>query len=306
MVNPSNGRGRIRSALAELLPPEHTPTPFALTDLLGDRLDEYAELIVGPGRRVAGFMTRGEDRTFTERTQVALEQLGMPDAAREHHRALTTWFEHLRAFFKVEWQRTPDGGVEPLAACYFRRRPTVDEALSRLSHLGVGPVARELAFDVARALEARSIHFVSASFRPRQRVHHKLYFSQWLTPETRDAVATRIARVFELFGFLDDAKAAWRAQHDRLATHEDATLFVSISFSDEWIVPSFKIDYPEIGPARAALWVPHERQAEVIADAEAACHFTGAPTVSFLGVRFTIDPPSPTLKYYCDVPTADA
>src|SRR5262249_21338415 len=150
-----------------------------------------------------------------------------------------------------------------------------------------------------------SIHFVSAAFRPGQRVHHKLYFSQWLTPDTRAAVAARLARVFELFGFPDETRAAFRSGHERMATHDAATLFVSLSFSDEWIMPSSKIDYPEIGAARAALWVPHERQAEVIADAEAACRFTGARALSFLGVRFSADLPSPTLKYYCDVPLGD-
>ena len=73
-----------------------------VVDRFAPELDTYAELIVGPGRAPLGFMTRGEDDSFTARVRATLEALGMPDAALDHHARLADWFEHRRAFFKVE------------------------------------------------------------------------------------------------------------------------------------------------------------------------------------------------------------
>ena len=68
------------------------------------------------------------------------------------------------------------------------------------------------------------------------------------------------------------------------------------------IAPSFKIDYPDVGAARAAAWLPEAEQGQVIADAEAACALAGTGAVSYLGVRFGAGSSGPALKYYCDVP----
>jgi hypothetical protein len=295
------GRAYTRSAMASLLPGEQALSPLRLADLFGPELDQYAEVIVGPHQRPAGFMTRGEDATFTERAQHVLAQMKMPEAARVHHRVLADWFEHVRAFLKLEWH-AGSRGLEPLVACYFRRRPSVDDVLNRFAHWGVGPAARELLMDVAGALEKDSVHFVSAAFRPECPVHHKLYFSQWVTAETREQVGARIAQVFRLFNFPAEVQASWRRNHERSVQLPDSTLFLSLSFAGADCSPSFKIDYPRIGPARAAVWVPAAEQPQVMADAEGACALVGIPALSYLGVRFRAGEPLPSLKYYCDVP----
>ncbi len=303
MTGPA-GRLRTRAALCALLPAEHVPQALTLTDLFSDPLEAYAELIAGPNQRPAGFMTRGEDAHFTGQAQIALGDLGMPPAALAHHRTLSNWFEHKRAFFKVEWlaqAQAHDRSVAPLAACYFRRRPPVDEVVTRLSHLGVGPEARELALDVAGSLEKDTVHFVSAAFRPDHAVHHKLYFSQWVTPDTRDRVTARLLRVFQLLG-IQAEEGHFSKNHARCMQLGESTLFVSISFSEEGIVPSCKIDYPGIGAARAAAWLPAEQQEQVIADADALCTAAGSSVVTYLGVRYRAGQSRPSLKYYCDVP----
>lgn len=300
------GRIRTRAALAELLPGALASEPFALTDLFARELDEYAEMIVGPGRRLAGFMTRGEDATFTERARLTLEKLGMPTEAVAHHQALADWFEHKRAFLKLEWHATGEGTnakLAPLAACYFRRRPTVDELLERMVRWGHGAALRELVMDVSRLLEKDTIHFVSAAFKPQSDVHHKLYFSQWVTSESRGKVADRIARLFHHYGFPVETEELWQHHHARMLPAEpDTTLFVSISFNREGVAPSFKIDYPGVAPARAAVWVPETEQVLVMEDAERACALAGTKALSFLGVRLSLDSPVPALKYYADVP----
>lgn len=302
-VSGSSGRLQARAALVRLLPPEHTPTPFALTDLFARDLDQYAEIIVGPGGHPAGFMTRGEGPAFTERARVALEQLGLPQAALAHHDRLSEMFEHRRAFLKIEWH-VGAAGAEPLAACYFRRRPAVTTVADHLTAWGVSEKALALTYDVAGALEKTSVHFVAAAFRPGQPVWHKLYFSQLVTPDTRAQVSERIERVFERFRITGEALAHWHAHHDDTLPAGESSLFVSLSFSDQAIMPSFKIDYPDVPAQRVAAWLPADQHALAVADAESACELAGTRTVTFLGVRFQADRVTPSLKYYCDVPPA--
>lgn len=289
-----NGHTRVRTAIERHLP-TGTTQALAVVDRFGPALDGYAEIILGPGRRPVGFMTRGEDADFTDATQTTLAELGLPTEARDHHRRLAEWFEHQRAFFKVEWH-----GEEPLAACYFRRRPKVDDVALRMAHWGLPASTRELLFDVARALQKDTVHFVSAAFRPDRPVYHKLYFSQWVTLETEEAVTQRLANVFKLFGFQSQVQD-WQRKHVRSLKPGESTVFLSISLNADGVVPSFKIDYPEVGPARAALWLPAS-QATVISEAEVARNLAGSATLSYLGVRYTPDAILPALKYYCDVP----
>lgn len=293
----------VRSALARLLPGALTPTPLALADLFADRLEQYAEIIVGPGAAPVGFMTRGEDSVFTERAQIALEQLGMPRAALEHHRAMAAWFEHKRAFLKLEWHASDADRAEPLAACYFRRRPSIATTIERLSEWGVCADARELVGDVAAAVDKQTIHFVSAAFRPDRTVQHKLYFSLYLTPATRAQVRARIGRVFERFGLASSLREQWRDNHERCVLFGESTLFLSISFSADEVTPSFKIDYPRVSPDSAAAWLPGAQRRQVVTDAARAQALAGSSSVTFLGVRFHADRAVPDLKYYCDIPS---
>jgi len=292
-----DGRYLLRQAFLQLLP-DDPAIPFTLTDLFAECLGGYAQVIAGPDGWPIGFLTHGEGPQFTERVRIALEQLGLPAAARAHHQELARWFEHKRGFFKVEWHRGP-AGVEPHAAIYFRRRPPVAEVLERLE---LTPAARERARDFAAALEKDTIYFVSAAFRPDQPVHHELYCSQWVTGATRDAVAARIGRVFELYGFGPGAHEAWIAQHERSVGQGDTTVFVSMSSSDAGVSPTFTIAYPAQDPDTCAGWVPPEGRRAVADDVRRTMALAGAPQLALLGVRFATDQPVPALKYYADVP----
>lgn len=268
----------------------------AIVDRFQPELDAYAELIVGPGQAPLGFMTRGEDDSFTSRARVTLEALGMPPAALDHHARLAEWFEHRRAFFKVEWHRTANG-FEPLAACYFRRRPRVDDLVLKLARWGIAPAARLAILELAERCAKRTVHFVSAAFRPGSVVHHKMYFSQWVRPETRDTVAARIERIMARYRLqIPD----WKAHHRLMLDPGESTIFVSTSITAEAPSDAFKIDYPEVGAARAAIWLPPAEQAAVIDDISSNAQHMGAHEASFLGVRFHPGRPTPTLKYYFD------
>jgi hypothetical protein len=287
----------------------------AVLDVFEQELDEYAELIVGPttggaspSPGVVGFMTRGEGAGFTERAAAMLQRFDMPPAARAQHRFLAELFEHKRAFFKIEWHRQAGGGVVPAAACYFRRRPELDTVLDALGQRGLAAELQDQLRVLAFVLDKRTVHFVAAAFRPNAPVHHKLYFSQYVTPATRQAVAARVGRLVDRVDGKGSAsrpegtRALWQAAHDGiLAEAPERTIFVSVNFTDQARLPWLKIDYPEVTPAQAAAWVSEDRRAQVERDARDACAGVGCDRLSYLGVRLVGDGQA-ALKYYVDLP----
>jgi hypothetical protein len=282
----------------------------AVADLFEPELDDYAELVAGPSQggspEVIGFMTRGEGVGFTERAAAALQRFDMPPAAREHHRFLAEMFEHRRAFFKVEWHRQPDGGATPAASCYFRRRPEVERVLAALAGRGVDPAVLDELRVVAAGLEKRSVHFVAAAFRPSAPVHHKLYFSQYVTAATRALVAARVDRLLGSAGESEDVRAGRRRAHDHMLADagagQETTIFVSASFAARERLAGLKIDYPGPTPAQAAVWAPDADRPRVEREARLACVSVGRDRLSYLGVRLHGDQP-PVLKYYADLPS---
>ncbi len=260
-------------------------------------LDRYGELIVGPGQAPFGFMVRGEGPDFTARAARVLAEWGMNADARSHHLRLARSFEHKRAFLKLEWH--PEG--DRLAAFYYRRRPHVDDAVSLLARAGALPAALDAALDMAAALDKRTVHFVSAAVRPRRPLHHKLYFSQWVTDETRAAVAARLEAVAGQAG-VGDAWSRWRPVHDALlARHADTTLFASLNLTAERRLPGFKIDYPDADPLIAAEGLPTEAQRPALDEMRALARLLDRRVLSYLGVRFAKGP-APAFKYYLDFP----
>jgi hypothetical protein len=287
-------RGALRTRLGD-----DSAGAFTLAEMFAGSLDRYAELIASVGGELAGFMTRGEDREFGAQTTATLEYLGMSRAALDHHATLARWMEHRRAFTKVEWVRSGKG-LEPLAAIYFRRRPAVTEVVERMGDWGVSQAGRELLVDIAALLGKQSIHFVSAAFRPGSAVHHKFYFSQLVASDTQATVAQRVEAMLRRYGSTPAQLATWQAHHAATVRPNDSTIFVSISMTADEASPSFKIDYPDVEPARAAAWAAGDPAVERAA--AALCAETGCDRLSFLGVRFLPGRESPAVKLYCDVP----
>jgi len=296
-----SGRARTRAAIAGALPADHAARAVAVVERLGDELDGYAELIAGPDDRVAGFLTRGEGAGFAERARIAFAELGLDAAAGDHHAALSAWFEHRRGFVKFEWARAPSGWA-PAVACYFRRRPAVADALARLAELGVGPRSRTRIEALAGILDKRTVHFVSAAFRPGQPPAHKLYFSQLAAAGAREAVAARIERVFDLFEIDGPARESWRALHEPMLGPGEPTAFVSTSATGDAPSPSFKLDYAGVPAVAAARWSPPGDRPARLREIERLCSRAGAAMLSFLGVRFAPGEAAPAIKYYADVP----
>jgi hypothetical protein len=263
-------------------------------------LAHYGELIASSDGATVGMLTRGEDAGFSARIARLLHAWDMPQETIAAAAHVAHAFEHKRAFLKLEW-RTGTHGVERAAAVYYRRRPNVEQALAILR-----PHARDLPLpyfrELAQLLGKDSVHFVCVSARPGLPPFSKMYFSQYLIPETYDAVRVRLARALQRFAPQPAAIARWAAYHDRLApAHREQTLFVSLALTPHGLDPSIKIDYPDVAADVAVGVLNPENQPRVAAAFARLCARAGRRALSFLGVRLG-HALEPVLKGYADFP----
>lgn len=279
-------------ALAPRLPAAAHGAALEQLERFGLELSQYAELVVGGG--AVGFLVRGDGAALTARMGAALRALGLPEEALTHHAALAEWFEHLRAFLKVEW-RGAHGA--PSAGVYFRRRPRIEAVLDWFARRGVvASVCAELSA-LAQVLGKSTVHFVAASLQPGALVQHKLYFSQLVVPERAEALEVRLQAACERVG-LDAAR--WLAPHrEMLREVVEDTLYVSCSFTEGALLPTLKVDYSNVAPVQVAVWAAPERAAQVQLEARQVAEAMGARRLAYLGVRLGSES-WPHLKYYAD------
>lgn len=269
--------------------------------MFAPEMRRYCEFIQGPGGASLGFMVRGERLDFTLRAQRLMEAWQMPSAGIAHHAALAAMFEHKRAFLKLEWHKSETGDQsERLIAFYFRRRPAVKDVLGYLQQRGVKLDILERVAEVARLLSKNSIHFVAAALRPGHPVRHKLYFSQYVTPERFDDVTRRLQAVLTLFDIQPDVQRDWSRHHTALLSPAEInTIFVSVSFEQDVLISSVKLDYPKVEPQLCLDLLPPNERARAEVEIQALCNSVGLDRLSYLGVR--LNPSGPLrLKYYVD------
>ena len=268
----------------------------AIASSLLPEFERYGELIGSSDGRTVGLLTRGEEASFTTRIQALMHEWCLPAEAIRAHAALARAFEHKRCFLKLEWRASP-GGVERLLAVYYRRRPRVADAI-RIACDSSLPSGHFL--ELSRLLAKDTVHFVCLTARPRQPMYHKMYFSQYVTAESRDAVRIRIARALQRFAPQPAAVARWAAYHDRLVTPlSEQTLFVSLALTPQGLDPSIKIDYPNVPPNVAVGVLEQAQQAPVAEQFRKLCVRAGRTDLSFLGLRLG-RARVPMLKGYAD------
>lgn len=270
-----------------------------VADLFGPEMRRYCEFVQAPAGGPVGLMVRGEGTNFSERVQHLLRAWHMPAAGLAHHAALAHLFEHKRAFLKLEWQPSlKDGPAEHLAAFYFRRRPAVKTMLTRLQQDGVQRAVLEQVAELARLLHKDSIHFVAAALRPGRAIRHKLYFSQYVTPENAGLILQRLTQALAWFGTKPDK--LYETHRSLIPEDRATTFFVSLSFEADRLIPSLKLDYADVSPEQAASWLPVSDRPAVAQEVRRFCRTVGVEKLSYLGVRFHRAGPI-TLKYYGDL-----
>lgn len=295
----------IRSSLSVFLDEALAPMGVigegrAMLETFGPEAEAYGEAILSPGGRVAGFMVRGEGQAFTERAAAVLATWNLPEAARAHHRRLAHLMEHRRGFLKLEWHHREGAEPERLAAFYFRRRPEVTEVLRWLDELGVAAEVRAEIDALAAGLAKKSVHFVAAAARADQPgLHHKLYFSQYVTPGHLPGVTERLGGLMRPFGVSPEAVEAWRPVHHAILDGRETTLFASINFTLSARKPWLKLDYPEVNPELVQPWIAEPDRDTARREIGHMIRTAGLRRLSYLGVRLS-EAALPQLKYYAD------
>lgn len=264
--------------------------------------EQYGELIRNRRGDLAGFMIRGEDADFAARVGIQLEKFDAPEEARRQHAHWLAEIGPKRAFFKMEWQRGPDGSVQRLAAFYIRRRLPVTDVIALIAANAEGALPTAHFLTLARLLGKETVHFIAFTCRPGEPLHYKLYFSQWHNAANSEAVQIRLGRALSRFAPHQPALARWAAYHDCLTpAGPERTLFVSLAMTRDGVQPSIKIDYPAVAPDVAVGLLDEADQAATAEGFIDLCNRAGTDRLSFLGLRLGLGV-VPVLKGYADFP----
>jgi len=271
----------------------------AIGPIISPEFEQYGELIAATDHSLAGLLLRGEGSGFTERIQGLLRQWDLGEEAAFVHAHLAAAFEHKRCFLKLEWCGHATG-VERQVAVYYRRRPKLHDALKVLAQAAGTTVALDDLRELGALLGKDTVHFVSAVMRPGRPIHYKLYFSQYVIPDSYEAVFVRLQRALHRFAGQAAAEARWTAYHDRLSSRQLAhTLFVSLAVSEDGTDPSLKIDYPGVSPVVAAGLLEGTCLKQTEAGLRHLCEAADRMDLSYLGVRIRAKG-DPVLKGYAD------
>jgi len=279
--------------------PDAVDQAASLESVLLPEFDQYGELIAATDHPLAGLLLRGEGSGFTDRVQGLLRQWNLGEGAALVHARLAHAFEHKRCFLKLEWCRHADR-IDRQVAVYYRRRPKLHEALKLVAQSAGTTVALEDLRELGALLGKDTVHFVSAVMRPGRPMYYKLYFSQYVTPDSFQAVFMRLQRALHRFAGQPEAEARWATYHDRLSSRQLAhTLFVSLAVSEDGTDPSLKIDSPGVVPIVAAGLLDGPRLQQAEAGLRNLCEAAGRTDLSYLGVRICSEG-NPVLKGYAD------
>ncbi len=267
--------------------------------IVSPEFEQYGELLAATDHPSVGLLVRGEGSGFTDRIQGLLRQWALGDEAMFVHAGLADAFEHKRCFLKLEWCGHA-AGVTRQVAIYYRRRPKLHDALKIVAESAGTTVPVDDLRELGALLGKDTVHFVSAVMRLGRPVHYKLYFSQYVTPESHGQVFARLQRAMRRFAGSSESEARWAAYHDRLSSRQLAhTLFVSLAVSEDGTDPSLKIDYPGVSPVVAAGLLDGARIRQTEASLRHLCEAAGRTDLSYLGVRIHAGG-DPVLKGYAD------
>lgn len=295
-------RGPRLDACARLLDglwPDAVEELASIASVVSPEFDQYGELLAATDHPLIGLLVRGEDSGFTDRIQGLLRQWALGEEAAFVHARLAGAFEHKRCFLKLEWCGCA-AGFDRQVAIYYRRRPKLHEALKIVAGTTGTTVPLDDLRELGALLGKDTVHFVSAVMRPGRPIHYKLYFSQYVTPESHGLVFARLQRAMRRFAGHSESEARWAVYHDRLSSRQLAhTLFVSLAVSEDGTDPSLKIDYPDVSPVVAAGLLDGARITQTEASLRRLCEVVGRTDLSYLGVRIHAGG-DPVLKGYAD------
>lgn len=264
-----------------------------------DEVARYSELTLSDDGNTVGFLVRGETAEFTGKIQDVMYKWGLREAAMAHMR-LAEFFDHKRAFVKFEWKRKNDT-FEHHIAVYYRRRPALEQALTLVASYAKDSIDVAPFRELAGIVQKESVHFVALAVDSSNRMRHKMYFTQCLTPDTHDVVKRNLQSAFAKFSSIAGS-AHWESVCNAFLRKElERTLFLSVAVAKDGIVPSFKLDFPEVDVDLAVSLLPLEQRLQAFENFNRLCHTACCRKLTYFGTRWG-EAPSPTLKGYAAFP----
>ncbi len=267
--------------------------------IVSDELVGYAELILSQDGESVGFLLRGETEALTEKVQGAMNKWGFREAAKAHLQ-FAEYFNHKRAFVKFEWKRE-EAESERQIAVYYRRRPTLEQALELVTKCANHSIDTGPFRELAGIVQKESVHFVALSSDSSGRLRYKMYFTQYLTPQTHAMVKHNLQCAFARFSSAA-ASTGWEYVSDAvLKNNPEQTLYLSLTVAKDGVEPSLKLDFPEVGLDLAGSLLKPDQRQRTVEHFSRLCEATWRKRLSYIGSRWGNDS-SPTLKGYAAFP----
>lgn len=285
--------------LVEYSVPQASAEALDVNRYFADEFVGYSELILSQDGNTVGFLVRGETAEFTRKIQQVMYKWGLVEAAMAHLR-LAEFFDHKRAFAKFEWERKGNG-YEHRIAVYYRRRPDLEQALDLVGSYANNAIDLAPFRELAGIVQKKSVHFVALAADSRNRLRHKMYFTQYLTPDTHDVVKHNVQSAFARFSSVA-ASACWESICFAFLRKElEQTLFLSVAVAKDGIEPSLKLDLPNVDVDLAVSLLPPVQRRQAVKIFTRLCHTTYCKKLSYFGTQWS-EASSPTLKGYAAFP----
>ena len=281
--------------LVECSVPQAGVEALDVSRCFADEFAGYSELILSQDGNTVGFLVRGETAEFTGKIQQVMYKWGLVEAAVAHLR-LAEYFEHKRAFVKFEWKRKRSG-LEHYIAVYYRRRPALEEALDLVASCAKHSIDLAPFRELAGIVKKESVHFIALATDSRNRLRHKMYFTQYVTPDTHGVVKRNVQGAFARFSSVA-ASAHWDSAYYAFFRKElEQTLYLSVAVSEDGLEPSLKIDFPDVDVELAVSLLPPVWRQQAYKNFARLCHAACCKKLSYFGTRW-MEAVSPTLKGY--------
>ncbi len=269
-----------------------------LIQLFGNAIENYCELIFDANRKSFGIMFRGESNAFTNKVVRWMNDWDVPEEAKRHYLDLSNFFHNKNAFIKLEWHRVEGISCQKkLISCYFRRRPSINEMTAFYTSIGVEQHVLKMLVSTAQLFEKQTIHFIAASYNQEKGLSYKWYFSQYLSPEKYSIVENKLRIVFEHFGIsLSDTDIFFKYYLQKVFFGYQSSIFISLTFTKQEILPTFKIDMPDIAISE----LPSTLSKSTLNRLRTLMNGIRTNTLSYAGWRFS-ENKNIQMKFYLDL-----
>ena len=265
--------GRISQALQRPLPQNW----IAQIDRFAPWWLDYLEYQLPLQKPELAIITLGRNAHFVDTIIAQMGAFGVHEAAIAHFQQLANWLPNV--VWGVKLTLTP----QPEVQVYAKHPLPLEQLALWLRLRNVSNAVIEQIVSIGRLLEKSHLHFFGADFSSGSDVAYQIYFTQWMRDDN-DRFG-RIAQVAQQISL----NASIEPIHQQLAKPNE-TLWISFTVAHGQLLPTLKIDYPDVSLASAPticdqLAIDPTHYQPVLF----ACDLLRTTSADFMGVRWSAD-----------------